>query len=100
MPASLPYTRHVPDICTFYRGHVCSCILHLSVISHDLKSPYNTLLGLTEELKTQVDEKNFENVSNYAGIIYQSAEQNLGLLNNLLNKDRKFGWKTRGLFRV
>ncbi len=59
-----------------------------SVISHDLKSPYNTLLGFTEELKTQVDEKYFENVSNYAGIIYQSAEQNLGLLNNLLNWSR------------
>jgi signal transduction histidine kinase len=55
-----------------------------SVISHDLKSPFNTLMGFTELLIEELENNRTEHALEYAGYIKQSAEDNLNLLNNLL----------------
>ena len=55
-----------------------------SVISHDLKSPFNTLMGFTELLIEELENDKCEHALEYAGYIKQSAEENLNLLNNLL----------------
>jgi len=59
-----------------------------SVISHDLKTPFNSLVGFSEILKEELEEKDYENAERYAGIINHSAEESLKMLNNLLNWSR------------
>lgn len=55
-----------------------------SVISHDLKSPFNTLMGFTELMIEELENGKCEHALEYAGYVKQSAEENLNLLNNLL----------------
>lgn len=59
-----------------------------SVISHDLKNPFNSLLGFSEILIENIENKDYENIGKYAEIINYSAEENLKLLTNLLNWSR------------
>ena len=56
-----------------------------SIIAHDLRSPFNTLLGFTQILSTAIEEKDFDNTSQYCKIIQKSAENIYALLNNLLD---------------
>jgi len=57
-----------------------------SIIAHDLKSPYNTLLGFSEMLKESLenDTKSYE----YAQNLYDAALNNYALLENLLEWSR------------
>lgn len=59
-----------------------------SVISHDLKNPFNSLLGFSEVMIDEINNHEYENVRKYAEIINQSAEESLKLLTNLLNWSR------------
>lgn len=59
-----------------------------SVISHDLKSPFNSILGFSDILIDNLKSKNYDDAGKYASIIYQSSKQNLNLLTNLLNWSR------------
>jgi len=59
-----------------------------SIIGHDLKSPFNSILGFSELLGEQVSEKNYENVDRYAKIIGQSSQRAVDLLMNLLEWSR------------
>lgn len=56
-----------------------------SIIAHDLRSPFNTLLGFTQILSTAIEEKDYENTLQYSKIIHKSAENIYALLNNLLD---------------
>jgi len=56
-----------------------------SIISHDLRSPFNSMLGLSDLLTQQVDDLDRNDISEYARIINVSAEKAFKLLQNLLD---------------
>ncbi len=55
-----------------------------SIISHDLRSPFNALLGLINLLKENSNEYDEEQTKQIITSIHDSAHQNYVLLNNLL----------------
>lgn len=55
-----------------------------SILAHDLRSPFFGFLGLSEELAQNAETLTREEVSEYAGIINQSAKKIFNLVNNLL----------------
>ena len=55
-----------------------------SIIAHDLKSPFNSILGLSNLLVEQIQEKNYDGIEIYAGIIQKSSTMVFDLLMNLL----------------
>ncbi len=59
-----------------------------SIISHDLKSPFNTILGFSELLVEKVKENDFSGIEQYAGIIQNSSQRAVSLLTNLLEWSR------------
>lgn len=59
-----------------------------SIIAHDLKSPFNSILGLSSYIIEQMKEKKYENLEEYATIIRDSSQQTIGLLSNLLEWSR------------
>ncbi len=56
-----------------------------SIIAHDLKSPFNSLLGLTEMLNNEFDSFNDDEVKELISILRKSIEDVYNLLENLLN---------------
>lgn len=59
-----------------------------SIIAHDLRSPFNTILGFSELLVEQVGKKNYEEVGKFAEIIQQSSNLAMELITNLLEWSR------------
>lgn len=59
-----------------------------SIIAHDLKNPFNSIIGFTEILKRSIHDKNWEDFEKYADIIYSESRKTLDLLDNLLNWSR------------
>lgn len=59
-----------------------------SIISHDLRNPFNTIIGFTNLLFSNVQEGDYERIEYYASILQKSAEQGLKLLDNLLDWSR------------
>ncbi len=55
-----------------------------SIIAHDLKSPFNTILGFTEILKNEAQSFNSQEVADLAKEIYSSGKNVFRLLQNLL----------------
>ncbi|MFO7672110.1 MAG: hybrid sensor histidine kinase/response regulator [Lutibacter sp.] len=55
-----------------------------SIIAHDLKSPFNAIIGFSDILIDQVHKNNLEKISEYATIIQQSSQRAMGLLMNLM----------------
>jgi len=60
----------------------------LTVISHDLITPFNSLLGFTELLSEEADTNDREIIRNYSGIIYKSSKELFNLLENMLQWSR------------
>lgn len=59
-----------------------------SIIAHDLKSPFNSIVGFSELLKENVNKKNYEPLTKYAEIILQSSNRAMELLTNLMEWSR------------
>jgi len=59
-----------------------------SIISHDLKSPFNSLLGLTELLKLDRESMSNEEIGRLIDLIHKSSEQGYKLVLNLLEWSR------------
>jgi PAS domain S-box-containing protein len=59
-----------------------------SIIAHDLKSPFNSILGFTNLLAEQVKQKDFDGVEEYAEIIRHSSQKAMDLLTNLMEWSR------------
>jgi len=59
-----------------------------SMISHDLRSPFNSLLGFSEVLLSEYDSLTQRDVKEYLKVINDSAKTLFGMTNNLLNYSR------------
>lgn len=55
-----------------------------SIIAHDLKSPFNSIIGFSELLLEKANENNFSKVDEIAAIIHNSSCMAMDLLANLL----------------
>ncbi|NQU86944.1 MAG: HAMP domain-containing histidine kinase [Mariniphaga sp.] len=56
-----------------------------SIIAHDLKSPFNSIIGFSELLLSDIKNNNFENIDQYAQFINDVSNQSYNLLKNLLD---------------
>jgi signal transduction histidine kinase len=59
-----------------------------SIIAHDLKSPFNSILGFSNLLVEQIPEKDYDGIEKYAKIIQQSSKRAMNLLMNLMEWSR------------
>lgn len=59
-----------------------------SIIAHDLKNPFNSILGFSDLLAEQVSNKNYEGIEEYSAIIQNSSQRVMNLLMNLLEWSR------------
>jgi len=59
-----------------------------SLISHDLRSPFNSLLGFSEILTTEYDMLTDDEIKEYLNVIYESSKNLYGMTNNLLQYSR------------
>jgi signal transduction histidine kinase len=55
-----------------------------SIIAHDLKSPFNSILGFNELLLEQIKKKDYENIEEFANLMLQSSNNAVDLLSNLM----------------
>jgi signal transduction histidine kinase len=55
-----------------------------SIIAHDLKTPFNSIVGFSELLVEQITNKDFTESKKYADIILQSSHRAMNLLMNLM----------------
>lgn len=55
-----------------------------TIIAHDLKSPFNSILGFSDLIAERVKEKNYEDVEKYAEVIQLSSNKAMDLLINLM----------------
>ena len=55
-----------------------------SIIAHDLRNPFNAIIGFSNILVEQMQAKEYEGVEEYAGIIQNSSQRAMDLLMNLL----------------
>ncbi|MCW2119812.1 sensor histidine kinase [Flavobacterium sp. 7A] len=55
-----------------------------SIIAHDLRSPFNGIIGFSEILKEEVKINNYDGIQEYAEIINNSSHHAMDLLSNLM----------------
>ena len=56
-----------------------------SIIAHDLKAPFHSLLGFSEMLCNSIQNKDFDEIKKVSHLIQTVSEQSYALLNNLLD---------------
>ncbi len=59
-----------------------------SIIAHDLRNPFNTIMGFSEILEDKIKTKDYGNTEKFASLIKDSSEQVMDLLTNLLEWSR------------
>ena len=59
-----------------------------SIIAHDLKSPFNGILGFSKLLFEQIRNKDYTGIDEYAEVILKSSQQAINLLTNLMDWSR------------
>ena len=59
-----------------------------SIIAHDLKSPFNGILGFSNLLTDQIRAKDYDGIEEYAEIIQYSSQKAIDLLMNLMEWSR------------
>lgn len=55
-----------------------------SIIAHDLKTPFNSIVGFSELLIERIKEKDNDKIEEFANIILQSSNRAMDLLQNLM----------------
>jgi PAS domain S-box-containing protein len=58
--------------------------MFFSIIAHDLRSPFNAMIGFSDLLLEAAENMNKEDITNYSSIIQKTAGRTLTLLDNLL----------------
>lgn len=56
-----------------------------SIIAHDLRNPFNSIVGFSDLLTKKVQEKDYEGIANYSQIILNSSQRAMDLLMNLMD---------------
>ena len=56
-----------------------------SILGHDLKSPFNSILGFSNLLADQINKKDYQELERYARIIQESSQRAMDLITNLLD---------------
>lgn len=56
-----------------------------SILAHDLKNPFNSILGFSELIKNHIENKNYDDVLKFAKILHKTGNKTYELLENLLN---------------
>lgn len=59
-----------------------------SIISHDLRSPFNSLMGLSSLINIEAKEGKFDKILNYSENMMNATTSTLELIDNLLNWSR------------
>jgi len=59
-----------------------------SIIGHDLKSPFNSIIGFSNLLVEQIKNKDIEGIDEYANIVLKSSNKAMDLLLNLMEWSR------------
>jgi len=59
-----------------------------SIIAHDLRSPFNSIMGFSSLLASQIKEKDYKSVEKFGEIIQGSSKRAMDLLTNLLEWSR------------
>ena len=59
-----------------------------SIIAHDLRSPFNGIVGFSSILTEQIEKKDYDGIEEYGKIIQQSSQRALELLTNLIEWSR------------
>ncbi len=59
-----------------------------NIIAHDLKSPFNAILGFSDLLVERVREKDYFGIDKFASTIFQSSKRAMDLLMNLMEWSR------------
>ncbi|MCK9414231.1 MAG: PAS domain S-box protein [Prolixibacteraceae bacterium] len=59
-----------------------------SIVTHDLRGPFNSIMGFTQLLSEIINEKENPEIAEYANIIRKSSEKAMDLLNNLMDWTR------------
>ena len=54
-----------------------------SIIAHDLKGPFTSIIGFSELMVEETERKDLDKIKEYAGIIYNSSWRAMDLLTNL-----------------
>ena len=88
---SIKTVGHVKDVTELNNTHdkLCQEITNknrlIKIIGHDLKNPFNGMIGFSELLKLDLDQKNYDEAAEYAEIIKEAASEGYELLVNLLD---------------
>jgi len=56
-----------------------------NIIAHDLRSPFNSLLGMSEILKDKLENQEYKELHTITKIIYEASDSGFKLLENLLD---------------
>ncbi len=59
-----------------------------SIMAHDLRSPFNAVMGFGNLLAEKIQQKDYDGIEEYARIIQNSSERAMGLLTNLMEWSR------------
>jgi PAS domain S-box-containing protein len=56
-----------------------------TIIAHDLRNPFNSIIGFSDMMERQVKQGNFEEIERFSGIIHHSSLRVMDLLSNLMD---------------
>jgi PAS domain S-box-containing protein len=59
-----------------------------SIIAHDLKNPFNSILGFSELMLKNISKYSIDEIERFVGIIHSTSKNAYNLLENLLNWSR------------